>query len=389
MSNSVCIVNASPYLEFGENSDNAVTHVLVGESTLQQVATRLQLDPASLADANPQIKDPYHLNVLQEIHVPSTECKASGDAQTTTLKHDSSGESSTSDTLTRSAIKARLSRQVQLREYLQGVGHPGDFVDLTMIIPGALNKLDTKVETRDNSVGDVYSVQKTIFSLQHLNTSGLENYLSELNNGGQLTDFERSLVGSWSKQDTDTIITPIVQIGSEGVKGYKIQTGGSGLRTTAYYDRDGVKLLSKQDEAGVQSEGLGPIDYVFAGAAAKSAVGWIVGKVFGGAAKLAGKAFARSAAEEIEEAPATANPPKVDTTKLPDEPSILKNPTAQDEPSIENQGPYRSPGKVSSPQTPTGPQKSSTPQPAQKDPWSRFDPTLDKPRRIPKKPGEQ
>ena len=55
---------------------DSTTTVQLGENNLGQVANRLGVDKDDLLLANPQIKDPSKLMVGQDIHLPTTSCKA-------------------------------------------------------------------------------------------------------------------------------------------------------------------------------------------------------------------------------------------------------------------------------------------------------------------------
>jgi LysM repeat protein len=52
------------------SGDNSVATVRLGETTLSDVAKRLNVDPGALLDANPQIADRTRLKIGQEIRLP-------------------------------------------------------------------------------------------------------------------------------------------------------------------------------------------------------------------------------------------------------------------------------------------------------------------------------
>jgi len=62
------------YVPGADLDDTAIDNVRLGETSLSQVAQRLGLDPDALRQANPQISDPNHLMVGQEVRLP--ECRA-------------------------------------------------------------------------------------------------------------------------------------------------------------------------------------------------------------------------------------------------------------------------------------------------------------------------
>jgi hypothetical protein len=352
MSNPVCRINSSLSYDLGADLTGPTTTVQLGESSLAQVAARLQVDPASLAEANPQIQDPDNLFVFQEINIPQVQCtapKPDPDVVPVSADPASKTPAAPGDPLAASAMKAGL--QGKIANNVKG----GDFVELYPIVPDSENRLDTHVETKVRSFFDL-DIERTMVGTRHLNAAGLKDYLSEANGGRPLTDFEKSLAEGWSKQDGGTVLTPIVQIGSEGVKGYKLVTGGSGDRVTTIYDRNGHKLHESHYEAPLESEGLGPIDYAFAGMAAKGLLGKLFGKLLG---KRGAAVIAESLAEEEAEQAASSTSASTGTATPPAEPTILKDPPAV-EPTVDGAGPYRTPPETTPPATPD-------PEP---DPWS-------------------
>ena len=74
--NSDITVNTPSYTAAHQNGSFAT--VQLGETNLQQVARRLNVDADALLLANPQIQDPYRLKVGQEIHLPEWQSKATG-----------------------------------------------------------------------------------------------------------------------------------------------------------------------------------------------------------------------------------------------------------------------------------------------------------------------
>ena len=97
-----------------DTAQDPVATVQAGETTLSQVAHRLGLDPKSLLDVNPQIKDPAHLKAGQDINLPQS---AAGDtldsslgAPASTLLGSPSGSSpqGSSDPMAKTMVQMRL-----------------------------------------------------------------------------------------------------------------------------------------------------------------------------------------------------------------------------------------------------------------------------------------
>lgn len=154
-----------------------------------------------------------------------------------------------------------------------------DFVTDYPLMPSTENKLVThEKETLKGSFPN-FSIEHHTTGYRQANSSGLQQRLSELNGGAPLTDFEKEMVAGWDKEDAATTLTPIMPAGEKNVQAYQITKGGSGDRVTNYYDREGNKLAGPyHSEAALVNEGLGPLDYIAGGLAAKSIIGGLISR---------------------------------------------------------------------------------------------------------------
>jgi hypothetical protein len=143
----------------------------------------------------------------------------------------------------------------------------GEYFEVERIFPGTTDK----VKTNEN----VDLVRQRIHKQQSRTStqSGLENRLKELNQGKELTPFEKGLVSEWDPKmkgsngrDAITDLSPIKDLNSSGEKGstevqaYKISRG-SGNREVSYYDRNGNRLLTHKS-GGEAIPTDGPVDYL-------------------------------------------------------------------------------------------------------------------------------
>ena len=118
----------------------------------------------------------------------------------------------------------------------------GELFVAEKITPGNTDKTKTIERVEDRSRGDVAS--RKYHQEQHRTStqSGLKDRLQELNQGKDLTAFEKGLVSKWDPQMKEggiTAVSPIIGLDSTGTKGpteaYKVQRG----LETKYYDRNG------------------------------------------------------------------------------------------------------------------------------------------------------
>jgi hypothetical protein len=150
------------------------------------------------------------------------------------------------------AIREQEVQKLYKKEYKQDIV-PDGYFEVEKITPGTTNKTKTTDRVEDRSRGDVAS--RHYHPEQHRTStqSGLEDRLTELNQGNGLTSFEKGLVSQWDPQKKEggiTALTPIKGMNSTGTKGpvevqaYKIERG---LETT-YYDRNGNAIKPETDK---------------------------------------------------------------------------------------------------------------------------------------------
>jgi hypothetical protein len=273
--------------------------VQLGENRLSDVAERTGYELSSLLKANPQIKNPDDLTPGQEIKLPHEMPVPLRDDVGNDRKAANASDlpkAPVGDPLAASAMKASLlSSPAQADK-------PQDYVTDYPIVPGNENKLEIKDDVSVHTFPTI-SVEHHIDGYREANAAGLQERLGELNGGRPLTDFEKGLVANWGKDSSVTIV-PIMKVGEEGVQGYAITAGGSGDRVTTTYDRQGNQIgQPRHYEAGLVSEGLGPIDYFLGARAAKGIVGGLIGRVRAGlageAAEVAGKKLAQEEGEAV------------------------------------------------------------------------------------------
>jgi hypothetical protein len=107
------------------------------------------------------------------------------------------------------------------------------------IKPGSQDTIKTNVKRVTEYVGD--TAQYDYKGLSTVNGAGLKDYLTKINGGRALTDFEKNLAAQWNTKGFETaVLTPIYKIGSDEVEAYKLETGQSGRKETTIYDRNGT-----------------------------------------------------------------------------------------------------------------------------------------------------
>lgn len=148
------------------------------------------------------------------------------------------------------------------------------------IVPSSKNQLHESVKPVLEGSWPNYTVQYPTKGYREANSEGLQQRLTDLNGGQPLTDFEKQWVAKWDKQDIDTDFTPILIVGEKGVQAYKITQGGTDNKVVNYYDRDGNKFAGPlyPSGPGLPNEGLGPIEYLIGGLAAKKVLGSVISR---------------------------------------------------------------------------------------------------------------
>ena len=154
------------------------------------------------------------------------------------------------------------------KEYRQDMVK-GEYFEVEKITPGATDKTKTTERVEDRSRGDVAA--RKYHQEQHRTStqSGLEDRLNQLNQGKELTPFEKGLVSKWNPQKKEgdiTALTPIMRVDSTGTKGstevqaYKVERGVE----TTYYDRNGntIEPESRQQKVEKLAQKKYPQDMV-------------------------------------------------------------------------------------------------------------------------------
>lgn len=160
--------------------------------------------------------------------------------------HIKSGIEKTQQIASNHAVRTQEVAKLHQREYRQDI-LKGEYFESEKITPGTTDKTKTTERVEDRSNGDVAS--RKYHQEQHRTStqSGLQDRLKELNQGKELTQFEKGLVSKWNPQMKDgsiTGLTPIMGVDSTGTKvptevqAYKVERG---LETT-YYDRNGNSI---------------------------------------------------------------------------------------------------------------------------------------------------
>lgn len=175
------------------------------------------------------------------------------------------------------------------------------------IVPSSKNQLHESVNPVLEGSWPNYTVKYPTKGYREANSEGLQQRLKDLNNGQPLTDFEKQWVAKWDKQDIDTDFTPILIVGEKGVQAYKITQGGTDNKVVNYYDREGNKLAGPlyPSGAGLVNEGLGPIEYLIGGLAAKKVLGSVISRARSWAAAEGTEAAAAATARTEGDAIAT------------------------------------------------------------------------------------
>jgi len=169
------------------------------------------------------------------------------------------------------------------------------------INPSSKNQLHESVKPVLEGSWPNYTVKYPTKGYREANSEGLQQRLKDLNGGQPLTDFEKQWVAKWDKEDGGTDFTPIMIVGEKGVQAYKITQGGGSSREINYYDREGNKLAGPlyPSEAGLPNEGLGPIDLLLGGWAAKKLAGAAISRVRSWAAAEGEEAAAAATAKTL------------------------------------------------------------------------------------------
>jgi hypothetical protein len=151
------------------------------------------------------------------------------------------------------SVKQQDMKKLSQREYRQDM-LPGEYFEVEKITPGSTNKTQTRERVEDLSRGDVHATRRHPEQERESTKSGLEYRLKGLNQGKELTPFEKKLVEEWDPKKKDNSIvslSPINSLDSSGTKGplevqgYRVERGeaDSNYRQVTYYDRDGNELL--------------------------------------------------------------------------------------------------------------------------------------------------
>jgi hypothetical protein len=209
--------------------------------------------------ANSGAAEPYRAS-KKEVSHRKAELAASATSQQTsiwkTLNNIAIAAGSAVGELSANAAKSvqqQDMKKLAQREYRQDMV-AGEYFEVEKITPGSSNKTENQDRVENLSRGDVYETRHHHEQERESTKSGLENRLKELNQGKELTPFEKKLVEEWDpkKKDNSVVsLSPIKSVdqsgtkGPLGVQGYRVERGeaDSNYHQVTYYDRDGNELL--------------------------------------------------------------------------------------------------------------------------------------------------